>query len=635
MTKWLIESQGLPRQDVGGAVLLGVTIQARNRPTDGGRAARWASRVLQYSVDAEAWVIAVTFAVLFRFDFVGDRVNWLSVGILATLAMVLQAAIGWGLALYRGRHQHGAFHEAQTLLATVFSVAAVLFSVNFFLLSASGLPRSTALVALPVAFVLMGGSRYLQRLVSERRVRPRDSAERALIFGAGQTGAYLVRRMLSDPASPYLPVGLIDDDPNKRHLRLSNIAVLGSRTDLDALALKTDATALVLCVARADADFIRDVSDRADKAGLRMMVMPLLSEILEDGMRLGDLRDVAIEDIIGRRPVDTQVESIAGYVAGKRVLVTGAGGSIGAELCRQLSKYSPRELIMLDRDETGLHGVQITISGHGLLNSDDVVLADIRDSGAIRQIFERRKPEVVFHAAALKHLPMLEQYPEEAWKTNVLGTLNVLDAARNVGVKTFVNISTDKAANPTSVLGHSKRIAEKLTAWAAAESSETYLSVRFGNVIGSRGSVLPTFIAQIEAGGPVTVTDPGVTRYFMTIPEACQLVIQAGAIGRPGEVLILDMGHPVKILDVAKRMIAMSGKSVDIVFTGLREGEKLHEELIGVAEHDERPFHPQITHTGVPPLDPVHLDEHRWGEPHKQSLQTLKPYSVMTLGDSK
>lgn len=289
---------------------------------------------------------------------------------------------------------------------------------------------------------------------------------------------------------------------------------------------------------------------------------------------------------------------------------------------------------MLDRDESGLHGTQMSISGHGLLDSDDVVLADIRDPQALCDIFDKRRPQVVFHAAALKHLPMLEQYPEEAWKTNVLGTLNVLDAARRTGVETFVNISTDKAANPTSVLGHSKRVAERLTAWAAAESGRTYLSVRFGNVIGSRGSMLPTFIAQIEAGGPVTVTDSRVTRYFMTIPEACQLVIQAGAIGRPGEVLILDMGKPVKILDVAERMITMSGRPVEIVFTGLREGEKLHEELIGQSEHDERPFHPQVTHTAVPVLSPDDLDHERWEENSARTTATPKPYFASSLGTS-
>lgn len=595
---------------------------------------RFAYRVLQYAVDAEAWVIAVTFAALFRFDYVASRVDWFSAGVIVVLAVTLQAVLGWFFALYRGRHQQGAFHEAQTLLLTVVSVAGILFIVNFFLLNPAGLPRSTVILAIPIAFLIMGGSRYLFRLFSERKARPKDAAQRTLVYGAGQTAAYLVRRMLSDPLSPYAPVGLIDDDPHKRRLRLYNIPVLGRGEDLVELARKTNATAVVLCISRADADFMREVSDLADRAGIRLMVLPLLSEILEAGMTLGDLRDVAIEDLIGRHPVDTEVASIAGYVRGKRVLVTGAGGSIGAELCRQLSAFSPQELVMLDRDESGLHGVQMSISGHGLLDSDDVVLADIRDPDALDQIFSSRRPEVVFHAAALKHLPMLEQYPEEAWKTNVLGTLNVLDAAQKAGVDTFVNISTDKAANPISILGHSKRVAEKLTAWAAAETGRTYLSVRFGNVIGSRGSMLPTFIAQIESGGPVTVTDPEVTRYFMTIPEACQLVIQAGAIGRPGEVLILDMGSPVKILDVAKRMISRSGRAVEIVFTGLRDGEKLHEELIGVSEHDERPFHSKITHTDVPVLDPAHLDRERWDK-ETSGVEAPKPYSAASLGERK
>ncbi|WP_248759101.1 nucleoside-diphosphate sugar epimerase/dehydratase [Pseudarthrobacter sp. SSS035] len=608
---------------------------ALKRTYAGERSTRWAFRVLQYTVDAEAWVIALTVAVLFRFDFVAERVNWFALGLLAILAIVLQAGIGWGLALYRGKHQQGAFHEAQTLLATVASVAGGLALVSLVLLNPAGLPRSTALVALPIAFVLMGGSRHLQRLVSERRFRPGETAQRTLIYGAGHTGEYLVKRMLSDPDSPYLPVGVIDDDPHKRHLRVSNLSVLGRGSELAKIARDKRASAIVLCIARADAEFIRTVSDRADEAGLRMMVLPMLSDILQGGVKIADLRDVAIEDLIGRHPVDTAVESIAGYVAGKRVLVTGAGGSIGSELCRQLTKFSPSELIMLDRDESGLHGVQMSIVGHGLLDSNDVVLADIRDTIALARIFDSRQPQVVFHAAALKHLPMLEQYPSEAWETNVIGTLNVLDAARRVGVETFVNISTDKAANPASVLGRSKRLAERLASAAAEETKQTYLSVRFGNVIGSRGSMLPTFIAQIEAGGPVTVTDPDVTRYFMTIPESCELVIQAGAIGRPGEVLILDMGEPVKILDVAQRMIAASGKNVEIVFTGLRDGEKLHEDLIGATELDERPFHEKITHTAVPPLRRSDLSKEEWATATSARTNVQGSYRVeSSLGNS-
>jgi len=295
---------------------------------------------------------------------------------------------------------------------------------------------------------------------------------------------------------------------------------------------------------------------------------------------------------------------------------------------------------MLDRDETGLQLAQLGTSGHGLLDSNDVVLADIREQSTLDEIFAARKPEVVFHAAALKHLPMLEQYPDEAWKTNVLGTLNVLNAARKVGVATFVNISTDKAANPTSVLGHSKRVAEKLTAWAAEESGMRYLSVRFGNVIGSRGSMLPTFQALIEAGGPVTVTHPDVTRYFMTIPEACQLVIQAGGIGRPGEILILDMGEPVSILEVAKRMIAMSGKNIEIVFTGLRHGEKLHEVLVGAREDLERPFHPKVSHTRADVITPERLDKQGWMDrmfatPRNNETAILERINVNNVEDTK
>ena len=291
-------------------------------------------------------------------------------------------------------------------------------------------------------------------------------------------------------------------------------------------------------------------------------------------MSLEDVRDVDIADILGRHQVETDLVGIADYVTGKRVLVTGAGGSIGSELARQVHGFGPSELILLDRDESGLHGVQLSIYGQGLLDTPDMVLADIRDEQTVAKVFARHRPEVVFHAAALKHLPMLEQYPDEGWKTNVLGTRNVLRAARANGCRRFVNVSTDKAADPTSVLGWTKRTAEQLTAWYAKGTTGTYLSVRFGNVLGSRGSMLHTFTSQIRSGGPVTVTHPDITRYFMTIPEACELVIQAGAVGAAGEVLVLDMGEPVSILGVAQRLIAQSGKRIEIVFTGLRPGRE-------------------------------------------------------------
>lgn len=374
---------------------------------------------------------------------------------------------------------------------------------------------------------------------------------------------------------------------------------------------QTGAQAVIVAIARADAALLRRVKDACRPLGLEMKVVPPLEQILSHGGQLVDVRDVSIEDLIGRQPVDTNVESIAGYLTGKRVLVTGAGGSIGVELCRQIHRFGPAELIMLDRDETGLQTAQFAIRGHGLLDSSEVVLVDIRDAATLEQIFAERRPEVVFHAAALKHLPMLQQYPHEAWKTNVLGTRNVLAAAHAAGVGTFVNISTDKAADPVSVLGYSKRLAERLTAWTGRQAGRPYLSVRFGNVLG-RGSMVPLFQQMIEQGGPLTVTHPDVTRYFMTIPEACQLVVQAGGVGKPGEVLILDMGEPVRILDVATRMIEMSGRGIEIVLTGLREGEKLHEVLVAEGETDERPQHPKISHSQVPELSPEELDHEEW-----------------------
>jgi FlaA1/EpsC-like NDP-sugar epimerase len=333
--------------------------------------------------------------------------------------------------------------------------------------------------------------------------------------------------------------------------------------------------------------------------------LPRVAELV-GSLAVSDIRSVTEADLLGRRVADLDLDSIARYVTGRRVLVTGAGGSIGSELCRQLVRYNPASLSMLDRDESALHGVQLSISGRAMLDDDGTVLVDIRDSGALNECFDRIRPEVVFHAAALKHLPMLERFPLEAWKTNVMGTQNVIDASRRVGVDRFINISTDKAADPVSVLGWSKRITERLVASAARDTTEangagTYVSVRFGNVLGSRGSVLIAFRDQVEKGGPVTVTDPNVTRYFMMVEEAVALTIQAGAIGRDGEVLILDMGEPVRIADVAERLIAASGKAIKITFTGLRDGEKLHEDLLGAGEIDIRPIHNQIAQVAVPP----------------------------------
>ncbi len=567
---------------------------------------------LLFLADAAAWAVGILAALVLRFDFVLDRIHWGWAFVLIAATAVLQLLAGWVFWLYRGRYETGGFDEVKALVFDVFSVMVVAWCIAYLLAYGNGIPRSAMIIAAPITFSIMAATRYLMRLSAERDMKPGQHAERALLYGAGYLGNQTVKRLLTDHAAPALPVGFLDDDPLKGNLQVRGVRVLGTLDDLAAAAAKTQATALIVCIGDADAGLMRRIDHEAELLGLKVLVLPPLEQLLQNSAMVGEVRELSIEDLIGRHPVRLETESIAQYLQDRVVLVTGAGGSIGSELSRQLARFAPRELILLDRDETALQTAQLAISGHGLLDTRDVVLADIRDAPALRQIFEERRPEVVFHAAALKHLPMLEQYPDEAWKTNVLGTLNVLQAARASGVTTFVNVSTDKAANPTSVLGHSKRVAEKLTAWMAEQTGQRYLSVRFGNVIGSRGSMLPTFRALIEAGGPITVTHPEVTRFFMTIPEACQLVIQAGGIGRPGEVLILDMGEPVRILDVAKRMIAQSGKQIDIVFTGLRHGEKLHEELVGEGEGEDKPFHSKISHAHVDTLSPEALDHAGW-----------------------
>lgn len=310
-------------------------------------------------------------------------------------------------------------------------------------------------------------------------------------------------------------------------------------------------------------------------------------------------------ELLGRPANGAGLDPVAGHLRRRRVLVTGAGGSIGAELCRQIHRQNPAELFVLDRDESALHGLLLSIYGRARMDSPCVILADIRDADALDAAMRVSRPEVVFHAAALKHLPILERYPGEAWKTNVLGTIAVVEAARGVDVDTFVNISTDKAANPTSVLGRSKRIGERVVADAATRTPGTYLSVRFGNVLGSRGSVLTTFVEQLATGRPLTVTHPDATRYLMTIPEAVGLTIRAAAIGSSGEALVLDMGEPARITELAEMLMVLSGMRVPIVFTGLHKGEKLHEDLFGDGEVDRRPAHPAISHINVPPLDPA------------------------------
>lgn len=571
--------------------------------------------------DSTAWFATLLVLTTSRYLLADDGLTaeWTTVfqnvALLSILCVVLTAVGGWVSGLYRHRYIVGSLDELRTLAIVAFSVWFVLAII---VLASVPIPRSAVLAVFPFVLLLMGAVRLAFRHVAEYRAGPADNAVPVLLYGAGELGHSVVRQMMVDPLSEFRPVGFLDDDHRKNRFVLNGLRVLGTGKDLARIVERTGAGAIVICVSCVDSIFLREVHDQTDVLGIRMLVFPSINEALTQKRNTASLRDVSVDDLVGRHPAEIDLSSVAGYLSGKRVLVTGAGGSIGSELCRQIHKHGPSELYMLDRDESGLHTTQMSIYGHGLLDTNDAVLTDIRDAKALGEVFRDRQPEVVFHAAALKHLPMLEQYPEEAWKTNVLGTLNVLNAALDVNVEHFVNISTDKAAAPTSMLGHSKRTAEQLTAWAARQGRGSYVSVRFGNVLGSRGSMLPTFQAQIEMGGPLTVTHPDVTRYFMTIPEACELVVQAGAIGEDGQVMILDMGAPVRILDVAQRMVEMSGKDVEIVFTGLRHGEKLHEDLFSTDEEVESPLHPRISHASVDSVVPENMHFDGWANAAKE-----------------
>ena len=475
------------------------------------------------------------------------------------------------------------------------------------------LPRSIPFIFWPLALLVTGAPRFAVRLSAQyarRRPEPHHAVanrpQRILVVGAGDAGAIVVREMLNNPSLGMDVIGFIDDDLRKRSARIAGVPVLGNRRAIPQLVVDYEIELVVVAIPTAPGREIRDIVTICEKAGVPTKIMPGLYEMLDGTVSINQLRNVQIEDLLRREPVQTDTAAVRRLIAGKRVLVTGGGGSIGSELCRQILHFGPSDLQVLGHGENSIFDVcaqlnqQLTkLSGapHAVPRVHPVI-ADIRFPDRLRAVFEQYRPEIVFHAAAHKHVPLMESNPTEAVGNNVLGTRNLLDAAVMVGVEQFVMISTDKAVRPKSIMGASKRAAEMLVHQTAWEIGKPYVAVRFGNVLGSRGSVLHTFKQQIAAGGPVTVTDPEMKRYFMTIPEAVQLVLQAAVLGQGGEVFMLDMGEPVKIVDLARDVIELSGlevgRDVDIVFTGMRPGEKLHEELFTPGETYRRTEHQKI-----------------------------------------
>jgi FlaA1/EpsC-like NDP-sugar epimerase len=551
-------------------------------------------------MDVSSWSIAVPVAVLLRFDFnVPPQFAFsaLAGGVIAGLAYVALASL---LRMYTGRYVSGTFDEVLGI-GIITGVVSLVGSLVLFV-SQTILPRATMVIAGGIAGFTILTVRFILRRLRTARALSRPG-NRTLIYGAGDAGSQLASLMQADRGSRFIPIGFMDDDPGKRHLRRANLRVMGSIDDLEKILVSQQVETLVIAIAGVSSARLQEIDRVCTPFGVRVQVIPTAGEIVGGAIRLGDVSDLSEEEIMGRRSVSTNEEQIAHFLAGEVVLITGAGGSIGSELARQVHRYQPARVVLLDRDESALHETQLTIDGSGLLDSTDLVLCDIRDRTRLEQVMAEVRPGIVFHAAALKHLVFLERFPTEGWKTNVEGTRNVVEAARRCGVHHFVNISTDKAADPSCVLGQTKQITERLVAReSAAGEAGTWVSVRFGNVLGSRGSVITTFRFQIEKGGPVTVTHPEVSRYFMTVREAVHLVLQAAVVGSSGETLILDMGDPVRIADIARFMVDRSGREIPIIFTGLRPGEKLNEVLISTSEAISSPHHPLIFHTRVEPM---------------------------------
>lgn len=502
--------------------------------------------------------------------------------------------------LYRQVWQYASVPELVRVVGAV-TLDSAAWAAVIYILPNQGFPRSVFIISWFLNITALGGIRLGLRIRNEWFAfvrRNQQGTRRTLIIGAGAAGALLAKEYAKHPELDSVLIGFLDDDPSKQGLHVAGLPVIGTRDDLDWVVPKYKVTNLVIAMPSAKGTVVRQVVEAGRRLGLHVQTVPGIYELVDGSLSIGQVRDVQIEDLLGREEVKVDLEAIAAYLTHEVVLVTGAGGSIGSELCRQVARFHPRQLLLLGHGENSIYEIHLELRTRFPYLDLRPIIADVQDETRIRQVFDRYRPSVVFHAAAHKHVPLMEENPTEAIKNNIFGTLNVAKTADQFGAKRFVLISTDKAVNPTSVMGVTKRVAECIVQSLNDQSRTVFVAVRFGNVLGSRGSVIPLFKRQIAAGGPVTVTHPDMARYFMTIPEAVQLVIQAASMGQGGEVFVLDMGEPVKIVDLARDLIRLSGYEPDvdipIVFTGIRPGEKLSEELLTAKEGTEATRHERI-----------------------------------------
>lgn len=510
------------------------------------------------------------------------------------IVILVQGSFFWYFGLYRGIWRFASMPDLIRIAKAVLVGTAVTAVAIFLATRMQGIPRSVFPLYALLLLLLVGGPRFLYRWSKDRRLY-KGEGKKALIVGAGKAGEMLVRDLLRDPNREYEPVGFVDDDAKKRGQEIHGVRVLGSTENIPDLIAGLDAILIALPSARSRQ--MRRIVGICEKTGVEFRTLPKLEDLVSGRASIKALRDVKIDDLLGREPITLEWEAIRRSIEGRRVLVTGGGGSIGSELCRQIANLRPSSLIILEQSEFNLYTIELELRQTLPKLALTTALGDVGDVLLVEEVLRLHRPDIVFHAAAYKHVPMLEAQVRSAVRNNVIATRTLAKLVDKYGVRSFVLISTDKAVNPGNIMGATKLVAESYCQSLNAHSKTQFITVRFGNVLGSAGSVIPLFQKQIAEGGPVTVTDPNVTRYFMTIPEAAQLILQASSVGRGGEIFVLDMGEPVNIKYLAEQLIMLSGKKpgedIEVVYTGLRPGEKPYEELFHEAEALMETSHPK------------------------------------------
>lgn len=552
--------------------------------------------------DVVIWSGMTVVAFLLRFD--GQIAGqWETILYLTAALLVVKSAMIWFLGTYRQSWRNIGFHDLFLIMMMVAVFTVPYFALIYATGSALGVPASIPVLEFFLSIPALIFTRAMTRFMIKYRIpklRNRKETTRILIAGAGESGTMVAKEMLKSEHDDFHPVAFVDDDLSKRKQKLMGIPVQGTVYDIPQVVKRNRVDEVIIAMPSESGETIRRVVDQIRKTDANYRIIPAIYDLLSGRVSISQIRNVDVEDLLRRKPVKLETNEIKSYIQGKRVLVSGAGGSIGSEIVRQISRFNPKHVVLLGRGENSIHQLVREINSEIPDLNYCIKIGDVRDYSTLQMIYSEEKPEVVFHAAAHKHVPLMEANPEQAVFNNVMGTRNMVNLAVEHGVQHFVNISTDKAVNPTSVMGASKRIAEHIVEWGAdqATNGEVFVSVRFGNVLGSRGSVIPIFKDQIRKGGPVTVTHPDMIRYFMTIPEASQLVLQAGALYQNGAVYVLDMGEPVNIEQMARDLIKLSGFEPDldikITHTGMRPGEKLYEELLTAEEGTDMTRHEKI-----------------------------------------